>query len=47
MLRLGTLARHGRSSASSSHLACCTVCEALTIANASYVANMPCRPVSV
>ena len=45
MLRLGTLARQGRCSASSSHLACWTVWEALTIAKASYVANMPCRPV--
>src|SRR5665647_202784 len=47
MLRLDTLARHGRTAASWSHLACCTVCEADTIENASYVANSPWRPVSV
>ena len=35
MLRLGTSARQGRCSASSSHLLCWMVCEALTIANAS------------
>ena len=45
--RLGTAARQGRRSDSSSHLLCCTVCEALTIAKASYVANSPWRPVSV
>ena len=45
--RLGTFARQGRLSASCSHLLCWMVCEALTIANASYVANQPCRPVSV
>jgi len=33
--KLGTGARHGSSAASSSHLACWIVCEALTIANAS------------
>ena len=35
MFRLGTLARHGRWLASSSHLLCWMVCEALTMANAS------------
>ena len=47
MLRLGTLARQSSLLASCSHLLCCTVIEALTIANASYVAKRPCRPVSV
>ncbi len=47
MLRLGTGSRQPRCSASCSHFACWMVCDALTIANASYVANRPCRPVSV
>ena len=43
----GTDARHGSSWACCSHFTCCTAIEAETIANASYVANTPCRPVSV
>ena len=35
MFRLGTLARHGSWFASSSHLLCWMVCEALTMAKAS------------
>ena len=40
-----TGARQSRSRASCSHFACCTVIDAETIANASYVANSPWRPV--
>ena len=47
MLRLGTFARQSSLLASCSHLLCCTVIDALTIANASYVAKSPWRPVSV
>jgi hypothetical protein len=43
----GTGVRPGSVAASCSHLACWTIIEALTIAKASYVANRPCRPVSV
>ena len=35
MLSEGTGSRHGRLSASSSHLVCCTVIDALTMANDS------------
>ena len=41
-----TGARHVRSRAASSHLVCCTVIDADTMANASYEANRPWRPVS-
>ena len=44
MLSDGTGTRHGRSAASASHLECCTVIDAETMANDSYVTNMPCRP---
>src|SRR5690348_10839437 len=40
-----TGARHVRSRAASSHLECCTVIDADTMANASYEAKRPWRPV--
>ncbi len=46
MFNDATGARQDRSRATSSHLVCCTVIDADTIANASYDANSPCRPVS-
>ena len=45
--REGTGVRPGSVAAIWSHLACWTIIEALTMANASYVANRPWRPVTV